>query len=440
MNTPTSRRALLRLAVPIAGPMLLSSSMGLVDVYFVAREGEAAVAGVGLGSLFTLATLLGPFGILHGIKLVVGEAVGGSDEQRVADTRQAGILLALGFALVSGAVLALLVSVGGGLLQTEASRSAFAEYTWVRALGIAFPCLSVALREARYGAADTTLPLVLAFAAALVNAALDAWLIGGLEMGPRGAAVATVAADAIYVAGLFAADRARDARLGHFRPEIARAILALGGPIGFQWLLEFGAFTAIGAALARLGDGQAAAHHVLVQLFHLASLPGLAIGEAAAIRISQARGARERSAPPLLFRAATSTASFIGMALGLSVAIFLGRAGHALVGGREAELALRAAVPLALLFPLLNSANQSVQGTLRGLGDTVSGPRVVLPIAWLLSPPLTWLLAAHLDLGTSGAWIAFCLEIALTIGLLLRVVRDRLHAVAPGLDPARIAA
>jgi MATE family multidrug resistance protein len=63
---------------------------------------------------------------------------------------------------------------------------------------------------------------------------------------------------------------------------------------------------------------------------------------------------------------------------------------------------------------------------LRGVGDVRFGAVVGVVTAWLLTPPLTWLLGWHLGLGAFGGWIGLtCETIIGALVLWQRIARGR---------------
>jgi len=68
---------------------------------------------------------------------------------------------------------------------------------------------------------------------------------------------------------------------------------------------------------------------------------------------------------------------------------------------------------VAAAFQLLDAANMVARGTLRGTGDVRYTAYLGIALAWLTTPPLTWLLAFWADMGAFGGWIALTIEIGL---------------------------
>ncbi len=188
-------RALLRLAGPITVSMVSFSAMTLASTAFVASVGADELAGVGLAGVVGFGLVCFGVGTLRGAKTLVSQAIGAGRRDRVPEYLGAALALAvvLGVvALVAGQLVApLLVS-----LSASARAGGFAaQYLAIRSLGAPLALLYAALREASYGAGDTSQPMRASLCGNAVNIALDATLILGLHMGVQGAAIATICGD-----------------------------------------------------------------------------------------------------------------------------------------------------------------------------------------------------------------------------------------------------
>jgi MATE family multidrug resistance protein len=87
-------------------------------------------------------------------------------------------------------------------------------------------------------------------------------------------------------------------------------------------------------------------------------------------------------------------------------------------GDVDVRIAATQLLYVAAVFQIADAANVVARGALRGTGD-VRAPAVIgIVTAWLLTPPLTWLLGYRAGLGAFGGWIGLCGEIFLAAALL----------------------
>jgi multidrug resistance protein, MATE family len=418
--------ALLRLAWPIAVSMLSYAVMTLVGTLFVGRLGPSALGGVGLGGVAAFTLLCFGLGALRAVKVIVSQAVGAGQSGQLRAWVGAGI----GFALVLG-VLALalgpLLAHALSLLATggESGRLA-SEYLLIRNLGSPLVLVSAALREVRYGLSDSRAPMRAAVAANLINIALDAWFIFGLDWGVKGVAWATVIAHAFELVLLVRAQRSAGFGLRAFGAKELRRLWGLGWPLGVQFLLEVGAFATLVAILARISEVDLAAHQVALQLVHFSFLPALAIGEAASVLSGQAVGAgRDRLVHGVARRALWLAAGYTGFCA-LVLAVFA----HPLAAAFSDDAGVRSLsarlLYVAAAFNLFDGAAVVARGVLRGAGDVRYAALVGVLTAWVSTPPLTVLLGITLGLGALGGWLGLCAEII--VGALImwhRLISER---------------
>lgn len=404
-------RELLRLSWPIAVSTLSYSAMTLVSIAFVARVGDAEVAGVGLGAAVYFGLLCFAIGLLRGLKTLVSQAIGagrGDEADRYLGT---GVLYALGLGAV-GLVVAeslspLLVALSA---DPEVGRHA-ATYIRVRALAAPVILTYVALRETRWGEGDTRSPMRASLGGNAVNFALDVVLVLGLGWGVVGAAVATLVGQTVELGRLAWPMRARLARLV-WSTRHAKALWQQGAATGLQFTLEVGAFLLLTTIIAQMSAHDAAAHQLVLQLTHVSFLPAHALAEAVSILVGNAIGAGR----PGLLRPVAHRALWLGGAYSaLCTVVFV------LLPGPLATMLGASSGPfhdttvtlirISALFLVADAANVIARGALRGAGDVVYSAVVGVVTAWLAAPPLAWLLGLQLGWGAAGGWLGLTGEI-----------------------------
>jgi MATE family multidrug resistance protein len=166
-----------------------------------------------------------------------------------------------------------------------------------------------------------------------------------------------------------------------------------------------------------------AAHQIALQVCQFSFLPAFAVAEAAAVLAGQAVGAGRDE---LVLRVARLGLAAAGGYALLCSAIFA-LADVRIVAGVTDQAAL-AAVAIRLLhvaavFQAFDAANVVARSVLRGIGDVRFAAVVGVMTAWLMTPPLTWLLGWRGGLGAFGGWLGLCGEIVLGALVLWR----RLH-------------
>ncbi len=187
-------REIIDLTWPIMVGMLLQMFLGTVDLKFVSRLGTEAAAAVSLGTstigvIFVFTAL-----IATSLVALVSQAAGRKDHGGVILAAGGGLLLSgvVGLALtlvlppLAGPIVSLLFNPNPAVHRLTVS------YLQVVFASSLFVFLSAAGRSILQGKKDTLTPLKILIFSNLVNIVLDPFFIFTLNMGIRGAAVATM--------------------------------------------------------------------------------------------------------------------------------------------------------------------------------------------------------------------------------------------------------
>ncbi|MCI0463958.1 MAG: MATE family efflux transporter [Gemmataceae bacterium] len=266
-----------------------------------------------------------------------------------------------------------------------------------------------------------------------VNGVLDwLWIFGhgGFpEMGMAGAGWATVVGNwAAAATGLALMFRVRhEAAYGtlsgwRFDGPLFGRLLRFGVPAGLQWAIDALAFTLFLVLIGRLGEAEAAASAVAVNLNLLAFLPTLGMAQGVAILVGQRLG---EGRPDLAERSAWTGFRLAWLQMAAVAALYVLIPGTLMLpfqseGNREQWDEVAAMVPILLRFVavycLFDSISLVFSFALRGAGDT----RFVTAAVILLSFPVmvvpTWA-CWYYGWGLYAAWAfgsAYVILLALT--------------------------
>ena len=188
--------------------------------------------------------------------------------------------------------------------------------------------------------------------------------------------------------------------------------------------LEVGAFAILTAFISSLSETQMAAHQIALQACQFSFLPAFAIAEGAQVLAGQAVGARRDE---LVGRVAWLALLTAGAYTALCSVAFA--AGAPLIAAGFTSSVRVSAVTVRLLrvaalFQVSDGANIVARAILRGAGDMRFAAIVGVMTAWMMTPPLTWLLGARAHLGAAGGWLGLCGESVLGALILWRRVRS----------------
>ncbi len=252
---------LLSFGFPILLALVLQSLYGAVDLLIVGQFGQAAdISGVSTGAqiMMTLNGLIAGFAM--STTVILGQQIGERKGKEAGHTIGAGIVFFLIVAVIM-TVLVLVFSVQIARIM-QAPAEAFGQtVSYIRICGggllviIAYNLIGSIFR----GIGDSQTPLIAVAIACVVNILGDLLLVAVLHMGAAGAAIATVAAQAISVVLSFFFIRRKKLPFQFSRRDIAydgritRRMLRLGTPIALQDLLVGISFLVIMAIVNSLG-------------------------------------------------------------------------------------------------------------------------------------------------------------------------------------------
>ena len=432
---------LVAMAVPIAAGMLAQTLYFLIDLYFVAQLGEAALAGVGAAgiAMFVVMALTQTLGV--GTMALVSQAVGRKDH----DAADLVFNQALSLALVctAGTVAGGYLLAGSYMQALGADPATMAAGTTYLAWfmpGLALQYVNIVMMSGLRGTGIVKPTMVVQFVTVILNAVLAPVLIAGWLTGrPLGVAGAGLASTIAVAAGtvLLALYFRTLEKYVHIRPASWRPRLAVwgrmaniglpaGGEFGFMflymaliyWLIrDFGA-----PAQAGFGLG--------MRLMQSIFLPAMAIAFATGPIAGQNYGARQFGR----VRETFSSAAKFSVALMIVLTLLCQARPDWLVRGFTDDPAI---VEVASHFLRLISWNFAASGLIftcsgifQGLGHTwpalaSTASRILtfmLPAIWLTTVPgfridQVWYLSVF------SVWV----QAAISVVLLRRTMAARLR-------------
>jgi MATE family multidrug resistance protein len=394
-----------REVLTIAIPMVLSTSAHtlqmFIDGVFLSRYHPDSLSASMQGGItaFVVSSFL--FGIVGYGNTFVAQYIGAKQNDRVG----AVIWQAIYFTLVAGAFAMLLALAGPALFTWIGHEKSIAEqecvYFQIMSLGTIAPLLGAAVASF-YTGRGCTWPVmwVHTFSAGL-NVLFDYALIFGHwglpEMGLRGAAIATIAAEAIGSAILltmFLLPRYRRefGTLSGIRPDfkLLGRLLYFGVPNGVSFMMDIIAFTAFIGLVGQWGRMELAASTMSFRINMLAFMPMIGFGMAVTTLVGQNLGANK---PEL---AARATWSAFYMTVGYMTAVSIC---YVLVPqwflapfvepGKVEEYApiLKIATTLLMFiaaYSLFDTGNIIFASALKGAGDTRFVMIVPAVLSWLM--------------------------------------------------------
>ena len=436
MGTEKISKLLWRFSLPATVAMAVTASYNVVDAAFVGRLGSEAIAALSVA--FPAQMIFGAIAIGTGVgaaSLISRSLGSGKPEEARATIGQVVLLsLVLGFALTLAGRLYLepmLVFFGA----TPDIIAPSAEYMSVIADGAILLFSSFMLAHTIRAEGNAILPMTVLIASALTNIALDPIFIFVLNMGIRGAAIATLLAKVVNVACYLwyylGGKSTLKIALKHLRPnaKIILEIYQVGLP---TILIQVSANISLIVAnkiLGAFGHIPIAVMGMIMRLQQFAILPVIGINHGLLPIIGYNYGAKKHPRVREALIKGLGAAVIFGAAAGicflafpvLFLRIFTGEA--ALL--EKGAAALRITV---LMYPLIGIP--FISGAFfQGIGKGTPALLLALLRQFLLYIPLIFLLP--LRFGLNGIWSATPLADFLTfITAVLLVARElKLHDI-----------
>ncbi len=290
---------LLRFALPVLAALFLQTLYGAVDMLVVGRFAQALdVSAVSTGSWLMQLITAFVTGIAMGTTILLGRAVGENRPQAAGQVVGAsvGLFTCMGVG-ITVLMQVLAVPMVRWMQTPPEAFDAAVSYVRICASGTLFIVAYNVLGSIFRGMGDSRMPLLTVLFACVFNIAGDFLLVGVFHLAAAGAAIATVAAQALSVMLSFAMIRRRklpfvlSVKQVTFSPGKMGAIFKLGFPIAFQDLLVSVSFLAVTAIVNTLGVIASAGVGVAEKLCGFIMLVPSAFNQAMAAFVAQNMGA-----------------------------------------------------------------------------------------------------------------------------------------------------
>jgi putative MATE family efflux protein len=306
---------LVAMAAPIAAGMLAQTLYLLIDLYFVAQLGDAALAGVGAAgiAMFVVMALTQTLGV--GTMALVSQAVGRKDPEDADLVFNQSLSLALfctAGTLVFGYLLAraYMQTVGAGPATIEAGTT----YLYWFLPGLALQYLNIVMMSGLRGTGVVQPTMVVQIVTVILNAILAPILIAGWITGrPMGVAGAGLASSISVAVGsaLLAMYFRKLEKYVHIRPATWRPrppvwgrLINIGAPAGGEFGFMFLYMAVIYWVIRDFGAAAQAGFGLGTRLMQSIFLPAMAIAFATGPIAGQNFGAQQFARVRETFRAA----------------------------------------------------------------------------------------------------------------------------------------
>ncbi|MFD2865950.1 MATE family efflux transporter [Mucilaginibacter antarcticus] len=406
------RRAVFLLAVPMILELSLESVFALVDMFFVGKLGENAIATVGLTeSVITIAYSIA-IGLSTGAGALVARRIGEKNPEGAAHAGAQAMLVGLGVSILI--TIAGMVYAGEILSLMGASATVVAEgaiFTRIMFGGSVVIILIFLINGIFRGAGNAAMAMKSLWIASITNIILCPVLIH--FFGLKGAAIATVTGRSVgvlyQVYHLIKGNGILKFTAHHFKFDapIIKSIVNISWPATLQFVIASGSWIFVAKLVAETGGTAASAgYQIAIRNVVFFILPAWGLSNAAATLVGQNLGAKEiERAEKSVIIAAKYNAIFMGgvMALFLFCAdpiikLFTNDAEVISYGVRALRIFASAYVFYGVGMVMTQALN--------GAGDTKTPTWLNLVCFWLVQIPLAYTLSKVFDLKATGAFIS----------------------------------
>lgn len=391
---------LVRFMFPILGALILQAMYGAVDLLIVGHFGtNAGISGVSTGSnIMNLATFV-ICGLATGVTILIGRYLGERRYERLG--RLIGSAAAFFFVLAAIATVVLVACARPLALLMQAPEEAIdltVQYIRICGLGCVFIIFYNLISCIFRGLGNSRLPLLFVAIACVVNIVGDLLLVAVCDMNVAGAAIATVAAQAVSVILSLVIIRRQDigfkitAKDMRLSCEVINFV-RIGAPLALQEFLTNLSFLALCAFINRLGLDASNGYGIAQKITSLILLVPSSLMQSMASFVAQNVGARreERAKRGMYY------GMLLGACIGLVIAaavFFKGDLLASIFSGNAQDVAraheyLRGfaieAVVTSILFSFMGYFNGHSRSTFVMLQGLAQSFLIRLPMSYIMS-------------------------------------------------------
>ena len=414
LTSGNETKLILRFATPMLLGNLFQQLYNIVDSVVVGKFiGTEALAAVGSSFpiVFSLISLI--IGVASGGTIIIAQYFGARNFERVKASIGT-LYIFLFWASISVTVIGIIFS--GTIFRLiqlpEEIIPQAKTYLNIYFLGMigffGFNATSAILR----GLGDSKTPLYFLILSTFFNIVFDLLFVIVFKWGIAGAAVATVISQGgAFITAVFYLNRTHEViqiswREFKFDKDIFRKTLRIGLPTGLQHTFVSLGMTVVQVIVNRFGTNVIAAYAAATRLDSLAILPAMNFGMALSTFVGQNIGAGKTDRIKSGLKSTLLMSSVVSLAV-TSIMVFFGRFLIQLfVRSSESEVILVGSEYLVIVssFYIVFSVMFSINGVMRGAGDTLIPMFITFFSLWIVRIPVAYFLSERI--GESGIWWA----------------------------------
>lgn len=411
-TTGNMKKAVFLLAIPMILELGLESVFAVVDMFFVGKLGQNAIATVGLTeSVISLVYSLA-IGISTAATAIVARRIGEKNQEAAAHAGAQALVVSLIGTLaisITGSVFAPeILTLMGASQQVVAEGAIFTRIMFAGSSAIMFLFLINGIFR---GAGDAAMAMKSLWIASFINIILCPVLIH--FFGLKGAAIATVtgrSSGVIYQCyHLFKGKGILRFKRKHFNFDlpIVKSIINIAWPATLQFIIASGSWIILARLVAETGGTTASAgYQIAIRNVVFFILPAWGLSNAAATLVGQNLGAKQ------LLRAEQSvmlTARYNVIFMSLVMLLFLFCANPIIRFFTQDEAVVAYGVRALRIMGagyIFYGIGMVMTQALNGAGDTRTPTIINFICFWMFQIPLAYILSEGIGMQSTGAFLA----------------------------------
>ncbi len=421
-------KALWTLAIPVMAGMAVHTVYTVVDMIFIGRLGGEQIAAVAFNMPLFFLVLGMTMGLGAGVTATVARYIGAERKHSADNAAEHAMVIAL---IISTVLTGFGFWRGEAMLSFLGAKGPILTYAWQYlkfiCVGLPFMIFSGFFRSILSGEGDMKLPMMVAGFGTLLNLILDPIFIFSLDMGVRGAAIATAISQitvfTIFVYMMFVKEHAYVTfRMKDFKwsSDIIKDIIKVGIPASVSMVIMATGGGVFNRILATFSSDAVAGYQVAGRVDMIIFLPIMGIGTGLTTLVGMFYGAKEFDQLRKVVKYGISRAFYITLILSIIIyafapiimSIFTKNENILSVGINYLRL-------ICIVYPLI-AVGMNIGRVLQGLGRGL--PQLTITITRVLgvSVPLALIFTQLLHKPLEWVWYSMMLSsfVAVTISVI----------------------
>ncbi|MEK7263075.1 MAG: MATE family efflux transporter [Bacteroidota bacterium] len=406
------RKAVFLLAIPMIFELSLESVFALVDIFFVSKLGQNAIATVGLTESVITIVYSVAIGLSTAATAIVARRIGEKNPEAAAHAGAQSLIIALVvtiFTSIAGIIFASdILSLMGASDEVISEGAIFTRIMFGGSIGI---MLLFLINGIFRGAGDAAMAMKSLWIASLINIFLCPVFIH--FFGLKGAAIATVIGRSTGVAyqcyHLFKGTGMLRFKKYHFTLDnvIIKSIIKIATPATLQFIIASGSWILIARLVAETGGTAASAgYQIAVRNVVFFILPAWGLSNAAATLVGQNLGAKqiERAHQSVML-----TTKYNAIFMGFVMMLFLFFSQPIIQFFTQDKSVIAFGVLSLQIFGsgyIFYGIGMVMTQALNGAGDTKTPTIINFVCFWMFQIPLAYFLSQGMKMESTGAVIS----------------------------------